>query len=171
MIPYRKILIPLDGSALANQALVHARILAASLRAELVLFRAVEEVGMAVVRSHNAQLALELDLDRQPALLKQARKELEKTIELLEMRDLKPQVVVEMGEPAEAIVNYARANPIDLIVMSTHGRSGLARLVYGSVAEKLLHLAPCPVLLIRAQADHAAAVSSTDRLSSQYVRF
>ena len=103
---------------------------------------------MTVVRSHNAQLALELDLDRQPALLKQAHKELEKTIELLELRDLKPQVVVEMGEPAEAIVNYARVNPIDLIVMSTHGRSGLARLVYGSVAEKVVHAARCPVVVL-----------------------
>jgi len=150
-IPYRKILIPLDGSALANQALVHARMLATSLKAEVILFRAVEEIHTTVVRRHSTQLAVELDIEKQPVLLKQARKELEKVIELLELRDLKPQVVVEIGEPAEAIVNYARSNPIDLIVMCTHGRSGLARLVYGSVAEKVLHLAPCPVLLVRAK--------------------
>jgi nucleotide-binding universal stress UspA family protein len=150
-IPYRKIMVPLDGSALANQALVHARMLAAGLRAELILFRAVEEVHTTVVRRHSTQLAAELDIETQPVLLKQAGKDLQKVIELLELRELKPQVVVEMGEPAEAIVNYARANPVDLIVMSTHGRSGLARLVYGSVAEKVLHLAPCPVLLVRAK--------------------
>ena len=50
----------------------------------------------------------------------------------------------------DAITDYARAEHIDLIVMSTHGRGGISRWVYGSVAEKVLQAAPCPVLLIRA---------------------
>jgi len=59
--------------------------------------------------------------------------------------------VVERDVVAEAIVDYAEQNDIDLIVMTTHGRSGLSRLVFGSVAESVVRHAPCPVLLIRSK--------------------
>jgi hypothetical protein len=55
-----------------------------------------------------------------------------------------------MGLAAETIIDYARHHPIDLIVMATHGRSGLQRWVYGSVADKVLRGANQPVLLVRA---------------------
>jgi nucleotide-binding universal stress UspA family protein len=55
------------------------------------------------------------------------------------------------GPVAEAIVDFAKVNHIDLIVMSTHGRSGLSRWVYGSVAEKVLRGAHCPTLIVRGE--------------------
>jgi nucleotide-binding universal stress UspA family protein len=64
--------------------------------------------------------------------------------------------VVEIGPAAETIIDYAHEHPVDLIVMSTHGRSGLQRWVYGSVADKVLRAAGIPVLLIRAQVSQAA---------------
>jgi len=59
--------------------------------------------------------------------------------------------VIEGFPEADAIIDFADQESVDLIVMSTHGRSGISRWVYGSVAEKILHHAPCPVLLVRAK--------------------
>jgi len=59
--------------------------------------------------------------------------------------------VIEGFPEADAIIDFAGQELVDLIVMSTHGRSGISRWVYGSVAEKILHHAPCPVLLVRAK--------------------
>jgi nucleotide-binding universal stress UspA family protein len=56
--------------------------------------------------------------------------------------------IVEMGEPDNLIVNWANDNSIDVIVISTHGRSGLPRMILGSVTEKVLRKARCPVLAI-----------------------
>jgi universal stress protein A len=63
--------------------------------------------------------------------------------------DVPWEILDEMGQPAEVIVNVAQRLPADLIVMVTHGRHGLARLVEGSIAEKVLRQAPCPVLAER----------------------
>lgn len=62
---------------------------------------------------------------------------------------VKFEILDEMGPPAEVIAEVAAKLPADLIVMVTHGRRGLARLVEGSIAEKVLRLAPCPVLAVR----------------------
>jgi nucleotide-binding universal stress UspA family protein len=58
---------------------------------------------------------------------------------------------VRFGQPAEEIIAYARDIKADLIAMCTHGRSGIARWAYGSVADKVLRSAACPVLLVRAK--------------------
>jgi nucleotide-binding universal stress UspA family protein len=60
------------------------------------------------------------------------------------------QLAVEFGAPVETILSYAHAHPTDLIVMTTHGRTGLRRMVYGSVAEELLRRSHLPILLVRA---------------------
>lgn len=62
--------------------------------------------------------------------------------------DLKIRQIVEMGEPQSLIVNLAKNDGVDLIVMSTHGRSGLPRMMLGSVTERVIRSAPCPVLAI-----------------------
>jgi nucleotide-binding universal stress UspA family protein len=63
--------------------------------------------------------------------------------------EVKWEILDEMGPPADVIVEFAIRLPADLIVMVTHGRRGLARLVEGSIAEKVLRHAPCPVLAVR----------------------
>jgi hypothetical protein len=67
------------------------------------------------------------------------------------MHNIKAQSVIDVGEAAEKIIDYAVADNIDMIVMSTHGRTGVARRRYGSVAAKVLVAARCPVLLVRSQ--------------------
>jgi universal stress protein A len=64
------------------------------------------------------------------------------------------------GQPAAAIVQYSNQNNIDLIVMPTHGRTGISRLILGSVAEEVLRHAPCPVLAIRAAATRTEPVAA-----------
>jgi universal stress protein A len=65
------------------------------------------------------------------------------------LAEVKWEILDQMGEPADVITDVATKLPVDLIVMVTHGRRGLARLVEGSVAEKVLRNAPCPVLAVR----------------------
>jgi nucleotide-binding universal stress UspA family protein len=67
------------------------------------------------------------------------------------------ETIVEVGGDAAAIIDYAHEHPVDLIVMATHGRSGLSRWVYGSVADKVLRGAEVPGLLVRAQPKKEAA--------------
>lgn len=62
---------------------------------------------------------------------------------------MKYEILDEMGEPGNVIPDIAAKLPADLIVMVTHGRRGLARLIEGSIAEKVLRNAPCPVLAVR----------------------
>jgi universal stress protein A len=75
----------------------------------------------------------------------------EKLIEIAKqhLADAKWQILDEMGPPADVIAEVAAKLPADLIVMVTHGRRGLARLIEGSIAEKVLRTAPCPVLAVR----------------------
>lgn len=75
---------------------------------------------------------------------------------LTRLRDLVPEafrgtweVEVAVGRPADTIVRFARERKVDLIVMATHGRTGLGHMVLGSVAEKVVQLAPCPVLTVK----------------------
>jgi universal stress protein A len=75
---------------------------------------------------------------------------------LTKLHDLVPkalqgtwQVALAVGRPADAIVRFAQEHHVDLIVMATHGRTGLGHVLLGSVAEKVVRLAPCPVLTVR----------------------
>ncbi len=65
----------------------------------------------------------------------------------------KSQTRIDVGDPAERIIKMAKECRVDLIISATHGRSGLAHLVMGSVAEKIIRHAPCPVLVVRAGVD------------------
>ena len=73
--------------------------------------------------------------------------------------DIEASWVVEYGIPAERIIHYANENDIDLVVMGTHGRTGLLRVLMGSVAETVVRQAECPVLAIK---DHPASKSETE---------
>jgi nucleotide-binding universal stress UspA family protein len=142
---YNKILLPLDGSSFAEYALPHALEMAQKFNAELhllhIVTKFVPEVEQDVQRSHNLYAT-------------QAHEYMEKMVNLIQYKTKRPIVfkVVE-GLVPELILEYADRQTVDLIVMATHGRTGLKRLVLGSVAERVLRAAYCPVLLVRVQAD------------------
>jgi nucleotide-binding universal stress UspA family protein len=79
-----------------------------------------------------------------------ARKGLSSFLTPEEIDRLRPEYAVRVGTPADEIVRYADFCDVDLIIMGTHGRSGLAHALMGSVAEQVVRAAPCPVLLVRA---------------------
>jgi nucleotide-binding universal stress UspA family protein len=84
-----------------------------------------------------------------------ARKGLSSFLTPEQIERLRPEYAVRVGAAAEEIVRYADFADVDLIIMGTHGRTGLAHALMGSVAEQVVRLAPCPVLLVRTP-KHAA---------------
>jgi nucleotide-binding universal stress UspA family protein len=140
MIMTKTILVPLDGSPLSERAVPYAQVLARRLGARVLLVRAVL-TGPSSTRH-----------DAPPAELQEAQSELARTAMRFRDAGIEVDTVVPNDEGGWAVINTARDTAADLIVMSTHGRSGLTRSVYGSVADRVLRTAPAPVLLIPAAA-------------------
>jgi nucleotide-binding universal stress UspA family protein len=150
MKQYKHILIPLDGSELAELALADAFSLAQLNSAEVVLLQVISPLDYIVADTAPMGFTEELVKAQQDAALSY----LENVSGRKEGRNLRIRLAVEFGIPAETIIDYAHREPIDLIVMATHGRSGLRRWVFGSVADKVLRGADVPVLLVRAHLGH-----------------
>jgi nucleotide-binding universal stress UspA family protein len=146
MKQYKHILVPLDGSELAELALADALSLAQLNEAEVVLLQVISPFEYIAGDTAPMGFVDELVKAHQDAALRY----LEEIIGREECRNLRVRLAVEIGIPAETIIDYAHREPIDLIVMATHGRSGLRRWVYGSVADKVLRGSDIPVLLVRA---------------------
>ena len=146
MPPLRKILVPIDFSAYSADATAWAADLARRYDASVTLVHVYQPVSMAlpegyVLMSANALADLLTELD---AALAQARKDLEATERVV------AETMLLQGVPFAEIVQFARDGHYDLIVMGTHGRTGFKHALLGSVAEKVVRKAPCPVLTIRA---------------------
>jgi nucleotide-binding universal stress UspA family protein len=151
---FETIIVPLDGSELAELALGPASEIAKKFGSKLILLRAVEPASHRLAQSPmimeapaaaamNVELLEEaFEAERKDALEYLAAKRGAQPVqERVEDR------VVE-GEPVDAILDAAKQSAGSLIVMSTHGRTGLARIVFGSVADAVLRRSPVPVLLI-----------------------
>lgn len=151
-ITYKRILVPLDGSPLAEVALSHAAVLARLCRAELTLLMVVPPIADVI------ETALErISIDEQwEARRSQAIKYLTSITEQSEFVGLRTRIEVLMGQVAETILNCAETRAIDLIVITTHGRSGIRRWVWGSTTEKVLRAAQTTVMLVRSNASPAA---------------
>lgn len=144
---YKKILIPLDGSNLAEAAIPYAVEMAKKFDARIVLLRC-------MVLPEPILVGMDMALPEHYADLQQAERThveeyLQRVKDRPELKDLVDEVKVPFGAPGEAILEFCDVEQCDLIVMSSHGRTGFSKFVYGSVAEKVLHHANCPVLLIR----------------------
>jgi nucleotide-binding universal stress UspA family protein len=150
------ILVPLDGSVLAEAALAPATELARERRAKLVLLRAAEAHTSLMADPTGAQVAAVRDAEQYLADVRDR---------VLRGSGVDVDVSVWYGPPAQAIVEAAQYRKADLIVMSSHGRSGLGRLVLGSVAETVLRRSETPILLIRpdtALSDTAYAAAAVE---------
>jgi nucleotide-binding universal stress UspA family protein len=136
-----KLLVPLDGSQLAEQALGKALDVAEGGKTTLLLLRAAEASTWPGVDPTDEQIRVVHDAE---AYLDGVRAR-------LAARGIhKVETSVWYGPPAAAIVEAARVTGADLVVMTTHGRSGLGRLILGSVAEAVLRGTSTPILLLRA---------------------
>jgi len=143
---YKKILVPLDGSELAKTGLEEAEKLAQTFGSEIVLFQVVP--FMPIYGSPELVTPLIVDEKQKEA----AEKYLLALTEELKKKGLKATSTVKTGQQvAVEIIDFAKESGVDLIVMCTHGRSGITRWVLGSVAHKVLTRAETPILLLRSK--------------------
>lgn len=145
MIQIRNILAPTDFSVPSRHALKYASELAKRFDAKLHLVTVVENLIPLVPE---AGMLFTQQAERLEEQQKAARHALEKMSADPELLPLKPRLhVLAGGAPAE-ILALAKLHDIDLIVIGTHGRTGLSHLLMGSVAERIVRLSPCPVLTV-----------------------
>ena len=137
---FTRIMLPLDGSPLAECALPYAESLARATRAKLILVRAASARTLPGADPSGDQLGVIIDAESYLASVAQRLGE----------RGVETETAVPYGDAAGWIVDEIRIRRADAIVMATHGRSGLGRWVYGSVAEEVLAHSPVPVMLVRA---------------------
>jgi nucleotide-binding universal stress UspA family protein len=151
---YEHILVPLDGSELAEMALPDAFTIAELCHAEVTLLEVVPPIREVIAPDSEHPLYVDEQWLEEE---KHDMDYLHSVCQRVDCGNLTIHPIVEMGSAAETIVDYAHTQPIDLIVMATHGRSGLQRWVYGSVADKVLRGADVPVLLVRCHPERQAA--------------
>ena len=147
---YEKILITLDGSSLAESALPHAEAIARQFGGELTLLQVVPSPVTIAVGYYDHLSGEVLEALRDTAL-EQAKVYVEEQVAAVTGRGIKASGQVVEGEPVDCVLHCADELVVDLVVMATHGRSGLGRWVFGSVADRVLRGAERPVLLIRAR--------------------
>jgi len=165
---YERILVPLDGSELAEAAIPYAEEIANHFDSEITLLFVREPKAVASPMSHILQRSPERGEGANPLshILDSPHSMAESEAGGLAMEEYLGQVitkagrmnpVVLMGHPAEEIVDYADTYDIGMIIMATHGRSGIRRWALGSVADKVVRSTAKPVLIIRAKGDHRKA--------------
>ena len=138
---YKKILVPLDMSELAECALAHVRAIAVGCEVQqVVLLTAVEPL-------HELPQINDDWLHKVEAAAQALAEDyLTKVADSLRSEGIAVQTVICQGRASDEILDYASKNEVDLLIMSTHGRSGVSRWVLGSVADKVLRHSPVPVL-------------------------
>jgi nucleotide-binding universal stress UspA family protein len=145
---YENVLVPLDGSELAECALNHVKKLIQAGGAVTLL----NVVDVAIPLVDEFQKTIDINIIRKQVRIV-SEKYLADTESRLGSEGIRVKTkVLEGNKPAHAITDYAKENDMDLIIMATHGYSGMKRLMLGSVALGVLHESPIPVLLIRPEA-------------------
>jgi len=140
---YEKIVVPLDGSKLAEVALPYAEELAAKMGSKIVLLSVLESAEDYEFQKTQIYIKKITEATRQRA---------EKYLEKSEGKEITVEAATRVGYPAEGVVSYANKGGFKLIIMATHGRSGIGRWALGSVADKVVRTAARqPLMLIRAR--------------------
>jgi nucleotide-binding universal stress UspA family protein len=148
---YHRIMVPLDGSAAAEGALPHLKAIAKGCGArEVVLVRVIEPVRRVEDAFYPLdEKDIELAEEKGRSL---ARDYLDRLASQLDLGRTKVKTEVLFGSVPKQLTEYAEKSQADLILLSTHGKSGLGHLVWGSVAYHILHASQVPVLTVRAPA-------------------
>jgi nucleotide-binding universal stress UspA family protein len=154
---FKRILVPMDFSPPSDAALEYARNVAARYGASLHLLHVAEDPYRAF---YTAEVYVpEIEGLREEILTDTAQR-LKERVRPSDVTEFHATVESVIGSPAGSIVEYAAGRDIDLIVMGTHGRGGMAHLLMGSVAERVVRTAPCPVLTVREAKKAAAAAAA-----------
>ena len=140
-VQLRRILVPVDFAELSLAALPQAQLFARSFAAELILLHVIETYPIDYI------VGLPESKKLHASLQERARRELEKLT--VRLPGLKPRTLVRWGKPFQEIVSVAQELDVDLIVLTTHGHTGLKHVYLGSTAERVVRHAHCPVLVVR----------------------
>jgi nucleotide-binding universal stress UspA family protein len=160
MLPITKILCPTDFSEPSYEAIKVAGELAFHFDSELCVLHVVSPVPLVPMGVEPSGFNVPL---YEHELETSSKKSLEEIINQMEWKDLKVRLIVVRGNAADEIVRTAEGEDADLIVIATRGRTGLDRLIFGSVAEKVVRLARCPVLTVTGRPEKGElSMSATD---------
>ena len=145
---YRKILAPLDGSKLAECVLPHVAALAQASQVQEVVFVQVFEPFRPPPSDYvvSEQEIARINSGNRAA----AENYLQELVKRVHLEGIQKRWEVVSGRVAEALADYANKNNVDLIIIATHGRSGISRWVWGSVADRILRSSCVPILMVRA---------------------
>ena len=135
---YQRVLVPLDSSRLAERALPYAKAVALNTGSELILFTVIPDSSEKLDRPMKAYMDI--------------------NAKTLMSQGMKVNTAIACGSAADEIIKFADKNKVDLIIISTHGHSGIRRWMLGSIALKLLHGTCVPVLLVKSRADKTSKV-------------
>ncbi len=145
MATIKKILIPTDGSDTSKEAMAYAAALAKSFQASVTLLIVADDQYLDWLGP--AHFTIEMMKQIEENSVEQARRVLDELEIDASLKDVKK--VVRRGVPFQEIVDCAKNEQMDMIVMGTHGRKGVSHMMMGSVAEKVVRLAQCPVLTVK----------------------
>lgn len=149
ILPIERILAPTDFSRISEKTLAAAAELAQHFRARLYVLHVVPSVPLLPADPQDG-LVFEIPAYQQ-ALEETGRKRLQELVDRIVPSGVDREIRVRQGDPAQEIVRLAEEDGIELIVIATHGLTGWQHLVFGSVAEKVVRTARCPVLTLRAE--------------------
>jgi Universal stress protein UspA and related nucleotide-binding proteins len=138
---YTDILVPTDGSTASATAVEHAIDLASHYDATLHVLYVVDVTGYSALEVGADVVANALEEEGEDAV--------GDVISAAEAKDIATVSMIEHGTPHRAIIDYATAEAVDLVVMGTHGRTGVGRFLLGSVTERVVRTSPVPVLTVR----------------------
>ena len=161
--PFEHVLIPLDGSALAEEILECALALGAPMGARYSL---IQVINPPVLGYAPAAHAVGLDERMLTEWRAEARSYLDPVVDRLRGQGHHVESHILIGPSAIAILNYARDHAVDLIAMATHGRGGVARMLLGSVSDKIVRSIGTPVLLRRPSAEGAQPRTAADSVAA-----
>ena len=155
---YGRIVVPLDGSETAEAILPFAEKIVGPAEGEIVLVRVVEPISPAEMMATAGVVAPDTFALRQL----EASQYLAKVEEGIKAKGIRARTGLRSGTPAAEIVAAVAAWDADLVAMTTHGRSGLPRILFGSVAEAVLRASPVPVLMVRTTATTATRATEAN---------
>jgi nucleotide-binding universal stress UspA family protein len=154
---FKRLLVPLDGSRFGSRALQVAIMVAKQFSAEIILIqvvkRAIPVTATAVMPPGTAspeatEIAIRAALEEQERTTVRARRYLSGKVRGINHHNIKSSYQVLVGKPAESIMEFANEKNMDLVVMTTHGKSGIKRAIMGSVADTVIRESGKPVLVI-----------------------
>ena len=143
----RRILLPTDFSGCGNFALPYAAAVARAAKATVICIHVVEPIVPAVGYSGLAEPMPIADMSEQ--LEDSAERELPQIVDCEDFHGIDVEEVIAHGDAAAEIVRVATEREVDLIVISSHGRTGIGRMIFGSTAEAVVRHAHCPVLVVK----------------------